>query len=83
MIFFFVKLSEFVFGKVLCMPVFNGFFEDFTEEAGIFSSKIGFGLGLGVSDLNSDGYPDIYVGNDFFENDYLYINQGNKTFKEL
>ncbi len=60
----------------------NGFFEDFTEEAGIFSSKIGFGLGLGVSDLNSDGYPDIYVGNDFFENDYLYLNRGDGTFEE-
>lgn len=60
----------------------NGFYEDFTEEAGIFSSKIGFGLGLGVSDLNSDGYPDIYVGNDFFENDYLYLNKGDGTFDE-
>lgn len=60
----------------------HGFFEDFTEEAGIFSSKIGFGLGLGVSDLNADGYPDIYVGNDFFENDYLYLNRGDGTFEE-
>ncbi|MFD1314104.1 VCBS repeat-containing protein [Namhaeicola litoreus] len=60
----------------------RGFFQDFTEEAGIFSSKIGFGLGLGISDLNADGYPDIYVGNDFYENDYLYLNKGDGTFEE-
>ena len=58
-------------------------FKDVTEEAGIFSGKIGYGLGVGISDLNDDGYPDIYVGNDFFENDYLYINQKDGTFKEV
>ena len=61
----------------------NGIFVDATEESGIYSSKIGFGLGLGVSDLNKDGYPDIYVGNDFHENDYLYLNNGDGTFKEV
>ncbi|MEJ1223217.1 VCBS repeat-containing protein [Sediminicola sp. 1XM1-17] len=61
----------------------NGWFVDISEEVGIFQGRIGYGLGLGVSDVNNDGYPDIYVGNDFFENDYLYINQTDGTFKEL
>ncbi|UCD61976.1 MAG: VCBS repeat-containing protein [Flavobacteriaceae bacterium] len=61
----------------------DGFYKDVSTKAGIFQGKIGYGLGLGVSDLNDDGYPDIYVGNDFFENDYLYINQGDGTFKDL
>ncbi len=41
-----------------------------------------FGLGVSVCDINQDGYPDIYVSSDFFERDYLYINQKNGTFKE-
>ncbi|EAZ81298.1 FG-GAP-like repeat-containing protein [Algoriphagus machipongonensis] len=57
-------------------------FTGITREAGIFSSKIGYGLGIGISDINNDGWPDIYVSNDFNENDYLYINQRNGTFKE-
>ncbi len=57
-------------------------FEDVTLEAGIISSKIGYGLGIAISDLNGDGCPDIYVGNDFHENDYLYYNNCNGTFKE-
>ncbi|MGA9237962.1 VCBS repeat-containing protein, partial [Robiginitalea sp.] len=61
----------------------NGFFTDVSAETGVFQGKAGYGLGLGISDLNCDGYPDIYVGNDFFENDYLYINNGNGTFREL
>ncbi len=60
----------------------NGHFTEVTQQAGIFSSLTGYGLGLAISDLNNDGWPDIYVGNDFFENDYLYINQKNGTFKE-
>ncbi|MFT7451015.1 MAG: hypothetical protein ACI9VN_001737, partial [Patescibacteria group bacterium] len=57
-------------------------FTDVTKAAGIISSKIGYGLGLVISDLNKDGHPDIYVGNDFHENDYLYCNNGNGTFRE-
>ncbi len=58
----------------------KSFFVDVTKQAGILSSQIGYGLGIAVSDLNHDGYPDIYVSNDFSENDYLYINQQNGTF---
>lgn len=61
----------------------NGKYVDVTFTSGIFQGKIGYGLGVSVSDINNDGYPDIYVGNDFFENDYLYINQKDKTFKEI
>jgi hypothetical protein len=61
----------------------DGHFTDVSENAGIIQSKIGYGLGVSVSDLNNDGYPDLYVGNDFYENDYLYMNRGNKTFEEL
>ncbi len=57
-------------------------FYDVTTQAGIFSSEIGFGLGVSVSDLNGDHMPDIYVSNDFWERDYLYINRGNGKFSE-
>jgi hypothetical protein len=60
----------------------NGHFVDVSEQAGIYGSEIGFGLGVTVGDVNNDGWPDIYVSNDFFEHDYLYINQRNGTFKE-
>ncbi len=51
-------------------------------QAGILNSQIGYGLGVGISDLNRDGYLDIYVSNDFNENDYLYLNQKDGTFKQ-
>ena len=60
----------------------GGHFTNITHQCGINSTKIGYGLGIGISDINLDGYPDIYVGNDFHENDYLYINQKDGTFKE-
>ncbi|MEY2950904.1 MAG: hypothetical protein RLZZ248_2105 [Bacteroidota bacterium] len=61
----------------------NGFFIDVSEESGIYGSAIGFGLGVTIGDINRDGWPDIYVSNDFFEKDYLYMNQQNGSFKEL
>jgi hypothetical protein len=61
----------------------NGIFIDVSQESGIHQGGIGYGLGVSISDLNNDGYPDIYIGNDFFENDYLYTNQKDGTFKEV
>jgi hypothetical protein len=60
----------------------GGHFKDVSAEAGLFGSVIGFGLGVSVGDVNNDGWDDIYVSNDFFERDYLYINNKNGTFKE-
>ena len=57
-------------------------FVNVTEKVGIYSSALGYGLAIAVSDINQDGYMDVFVGNDFHENDYLYINNGNKTFTE-
>ncbi|MEP6464857.1 MAG: VCBS repeat-containing protein [Parafilimonas sp.] len=61
----------------------NGKFIDVSKQAGIYQSPIGFGLGVTVADVNNDGWEDMYVSNDFFERDYLYINQHNGTFKEM
>ena len=60
----------------------GGSFTEVSEEAGIYGSLIGFGLGVLVSDVNNDQYPDIYVTNDFYERDYLYINNQDGTFTE-
>ncbi len=57
-------------------------FTDVTQQAGIYSSDIAFGLGVAVSDLNGDHLPDLYISNDFWERDYLYINKGNGKFSE-
>jgi enediyne biosynthesis protein E4 len=61
----------------------GGRFVDVSEQAGIHGSEIGFGLGVAISDVNGDGWPDIYVSNDFFERDYLYLNNGDGTFAEV
>ena len=59
-----------------------GRFTDVSKEAGIYQSNLGYGLGIATGDLNNDGWDDIYIGNDFHENDYYYLNQGNGRFKE-
>ena len=60
----------------------NGTFTDITEKANLTTDAIGFGLAVGVADFNNDGWDDLYVSNDFYEDDHLYINQQNGTFKE-
>jgi len=57
-------------------------FIDVSEEAGIYGSVIGFGLGITIGDVNQDTWPDIFISNDFFERDYLYINNQDGTFTE-
>ncbi len=61
----------------------GGHFVNVSEQAGIYGPTIGFGLGIAVGDVNRDGRPDVYVANDFFERDYLYLNNGNGTFREV
>ncbi len=60
----------------------NGKFNNVSDEAGLISNVLGFGLGVAVSDINNDGWLDIYVSNDYNEQDYLYINNQNGTFSE-
>ncbi|UJH66236.1 VCBS repeat-containing protein [Allomuricauda sp. SCSIO 65647] len=60
----------------------NGKFVDISEKAGIYGGVNGYGLGVAISDFNQDGYPDIYIGNDFHEDDYYYLNNGDGTFTE-
>ena len=60
----------------------KGHFTDVSKQAGIYQSDLGYGLGIAVADFNNDGWEDIYVGNDFHENDYYYLNNGNGTFTE-
>ena len=57
-------------------------FQDVTQPAGILSSKIAYALSAAIADFNTDGYPDLYVCNDFSENDYYYLNNGDGTFRE-
>ena len=61
----------------------NNHFVDVSEKAGIYGSVIGFGLGVTVGDINKDGWQDIFVSNDFFERDYLYMNNTDGTFREV
>lgn len=60
----------------------GGGFSDVTQESGILTNVLGFGLGIAIADLNRDGWPDIYVSNDYNENDYFYLNQQDGTFQE-
>lgn len=57
-------------------------FEDVSEKAGIFGAVMGYGLGVAVADINNDGWEDIYVSNDFHEDDYYYVNDHKGGFKE-
>jgi hypothetical protein len=61
----------------------EGVFVNVSQEAGIYSSAIGFGLGITLSDFNNDGWTDLFISNDFFEKDYLYLNNQDKTFTEV
>jgi enediyne biosynthesis protein E4 len=71
-------------GRLVSLPSGGrkGGFTEIGAEAGIYQSNLGYGLGLAIADINNDGWDDIYVGNDFHENDYYYVNQQNGTFKE-
>lgn len=60
----------------------NNKFTDVTEQAGIINNVLGFGLGVTITDANNDNWPDIYISNDYNEEDYFYVNQKDGTFKE-
>jgi hypothetical protein len=60
----------------------SGKFTDISKQAGIYQSNLCYGLGIAVGDFNNDSWDDIYVGNDFHENDYYYLNNGDGTFSE-
>ncbi|MCG8306936.1 MAG: VCBS repeat-containing protein [Cytophagales bacterium] len=61
----------------------NNVFVDVSAESGIYMSRLGYGLGIGLSDMNKDGYTDIFIANDFIENDYLYLNNQDGSFREV
>ncbi len=60
----------------------DGFFVPVSAEKGVYSSAIGFGLGITLSDFNGDHWPDLFISNDYFEKDYLYISQSGEGFIE-
>lgn len=77
-----IKMQRDPFAGDILLENINGKFTDISEKAGIQGNPLGFGLGLHISDLNQDGWPDIYVSNDYIEHDYLYINNQDGTFTD-
>ena len=61
----------------------NGHFTDISEQAHIDGSGLNFGLSVAISDINGDGWPDIYVTNDYDERDFMYLNDHDGTFREV
>ncbi|MES2775509.1 MAG: FG-GAP-like repeat-containing protein [Bacteroidota bacterium] len=61
----------------------KGGFTNVTKGSGLLSSALGYGLGVAISDFNNDGWEDIYVGNDFHENDYYYLGSAAGIFREM
>lgn len=61
----------------------DNYFTDISSRTGIYRSQIGYGLGIGLSDINQDGFTDIFICNDFIENDYLYLNNQDGTFSDV
>ncbi|MGV8877829.1 MAG: VCBS repeat-containing protein [Sphingobacteriaceae bacterium] len=60
----------------------DGKFTDVSAKAGLFNSSFTYGLGAGIADINNDGWPDIYISNDYSAPDYLYINNHDGTFTD-
>ncbi len=61
----------------------GGSFRDVSLGAGLYTNPLGYGLGVSIGDLNNDGWPDIYIANDFIEHDYCYLNNGDGTFRDV
>ena len=68
-----------IYGNKLYRNDGSEHFTEASQQEGIISNVLSFGLGVAISDVNNDGWLDIYVSNDFNEQDYLYINQKNST----
>lgn len=71
-----------LYGDRLLLQGDDGRFRDASAEAGVYGSRLGYGLGVSVADFDGDGAIDVYVGNDFTEHDYLYLGLGDGRFRE-